>query len=274
MAYETRLIYRGSRGDVVDLDCPAASTHGGLQMMGTSWEYDLGERSISSVARAAREARVTALVTDPAAYDLMRRVFDRDVQTGEPGAMASGEWEQRAYVTGMSPSDRYRGRGSVELTVVLLDGVWRRERTTSYLPSAATGGDWLDYPHDAPYDYMATPAPEAVHGAEWGESPCRLTIYGPATDPAVTIAGNRYAADLTLPAGSRLVIDGLARTVEEVTSTGLVFNRFSSARRGSGLGSGEYCFQPVPPGESSLSWSGAFGFDLTIYEEEGEPPLT
>ena len=270
----SRLVYRGSRGDEVDLDCRAVSTWGGYPLMGTSWEYDVGERSLASVRRAASERSVEALVTDPAAYDRARRVFDRDMRLGTPGALISGEWSQRAYVSGTSPSGRYRGTGTVELTVVLLDGVWRRERTESYLPVSGAGGEWLDYPHDMPYDYMATPAPSTVRAPEWSESPCRLTMYGPATDPVVTIAGNDYAADLTLPAGSRLVIDGLARTVEEVTSTGLVVNRFSSARRGSGIGSGEYCFQPVPPGESTLAWDGSFGFDLTIFEEEGEPPLT
>lgn len=270
------LSYVSGTGAVeVGLDSRSLSAMGGLGIRGREWSYDLGERGISSVARAAREAEVELATRDLSEVDRARRVMDRDVQLGTPGELVwRGEWRTGAYAVKCAPSQAGRGGYRATLTVVLLDGVWRRERTTSYLPASATGGDWLDYPHDHPYDYMATPAPEAVHGAEWCESPCRLTIYGPATDPVVIIAGNAYAADLTLPAGSRLVIDGLARTVEEVTSTGLVVNRFSAARRGSGLGSGEYCFQPVPPGESTLAWSGAFGFDLTIWEEEGEPPLT
>lgn len=270
------LTYVSGTGSVeVGLDSRSLSSMGALGVRGREWSYELGERSISSVARAAREAEVEIATRDLVEVDRARRVMDRDVRLGTPGELVwRGEWRTRACAVRSEPSQAGRGGYRAKLTVVLLDGVWRRERTESYLPVSGAGGEWLDYPHDMPYDYMATPAPSTVRAPEWSESPCRLTIYGPATDPVVTIAGNDYAADLALPAGSRLIIDGLARTVEEVTSTGLVVNRFSSARRGSGLGSGEYCFQPVPPGESSLSWDGSFGFDLTVWEEEGEPPLT
>mgnify|MGYP007003682516 CR=1 FL=1 len=46
-----------------------------------------------------------------------------------------------------------------------------------------------------------------------------------------------------------------------------------SARRteGSGAGSGEYIFERVPAGTCEVSWDNSFGFDLTLYEEEGEP---
>lgn len=270
------LTYVSGTGAVeVGLDSRSLSAMGGLGIRGREWSYELGDRGISSVARAAREAEVELATRDLAEVDRARRVMDRDVQLGTPGELVwRGEWRTRAYAVKSVPSLAGRGGYRTGLTLVLLDGVWRREATTSYLPSSATGGDWLDYPHGTPYDYMALPAPEVVRGGEWCEVPCRLTIYGPAANPVVTIAGNNYAADLRLQSGSRLVIDGLSREAYEVTSTGLVINRFSSVRRGSGLGSGEYCFQPIPPGESSVEWSGAFGFDLTIWEEEGEPPLT
>ena len=271
-----RLTYvSGTGGERVGLDDRTYSVGLGLGLRGREWSYALGERSISSVARAAREVTVDVSTRDAAALDRARRVMDRDVRLGTPGSLVwDGEWSTSAYVVRSEYKLAGRGGHQCELTVVLLDGVWRRETTTSYLPVSGAGGEWLDYPTGYPRDYMSTPAPTTVLAPKWSESPCRLTVYGPATDPAVTIGGNRYAADVELPAGSRLVIDGLARTVEEVTATGLVVNRFSSARRGSGLGSGEYCFQPLPPGESALSWDGSFGFDLTVWEEEGEPPLT
>lgn len=42
--------------------------------------------------------------------------------------------------------------------------------------------------------------------------------------------------------------------------------------RGEGAGSGSYCFEPLRPGTSTVSWDGSFGFDITHYQEEGEPP--
>ena len=47
---------------------------------------------------------------------------------------------------------------------------------------------------------------------------------------------------------------------------------FASARRGTGKGGGSYAFQPLTPGVSEVSWDGTFAFDLTVFEQEGEPP--
>ena len=48
-------------------------------------------------------------------------------------------------------------------------------------------------------------------------------------------------------------------------------NVFDKGRRGTGLNGGEYIFQPIPAGDSIVQWSG-FGVDLTVYQEESEPP--
>ena len=46
---------------------------------------------------------------------------------------------------------------------------------------------------------------------------------------------------------------------------------FDKGRRGTGLNGGEYIFQPIPAGDPIVQWSG-FGVDLTVYQEESEPP--
>ena len=57
-----------------------------------------------------------------------------------------------------------------------------------------------------------------------------------------------------------------------VNADGSAVDVFAKARRGDGLGGGEYIFQPVSPGDHEVEWDRSFGFDLTWYEEEGEPP--
>ena len=271
-----RLRYEsGTGGATVELDGLDVGVGTADALRGRAWSYTLGSRGISQVQRRAREVTVSLGVSDPAKQDLLRRVLDRDVQAGTPGELVyDGEWRTRAYGVKAEPQTLYRSYRAETLTLVLVDGIWRRATTASYLPAASVGGDWLNYPHDYPMNYMATPAPQTVEGSAWAESPLRLTIFGPAVNPVVTIAGNRYAYDGTVPAGARVVIDGLAKTVTEISVTGDEVNRFSSARRGGGLGSGEYCFQPLPPGVSSLAWPGTFGFDLTRWDEESEPPCT
>ena len=57
-----------------------------------------------------------------------------------------------------------------------------------------------------------------------------------------------------------------------VNADGSTADAFPQARRGVGLGGGEYIFQPLPPGRHEIEWDGSFGLDLTWFEEEGEPP--
>ena len=76
---------------------------------------------------------------------------------------------------------------------------------------------------------------------------------------------------MTVPEGGRVEIDPLRRTVTEVLSDGTRIDAFSKAHRGNGAGSGEYIFERVPAGTFEISWDNSFGFDLTLYEEEGEP---
>ena len=113
-----------------------------------------------------------------------------------------------------------------------------------------------------------------IRGREWGDAPLRFIIYGPAVNPAIRIGGNWYKAEVTVPEGGYLVVDPLAvpRSVTLVNMDGSTLDVFAKASRGGGLGSGEYIFQPASPGTHEVDWSGSFGFDLTWYEEEGEPP--
>ena len=109
---------------------------------------------------------------------------------------------------------------------------------------------------------------------EWGRAPLKFTIYGPAVNPAIRIDGNWYRVDLTISEGGYLVVDPLAvpRAVTLVNADGSTVDAFSKARRGEGLGGGEYIFQPASAGTHEVEWDKSFGFDLTWYEEEGEPP--
>ena len=102
-------------------------------------------------------------------------------------------------------------------------------------------------------------------------SPAKLVVYGPAVNPSVRLAGNLYQVDVTVPDGGYMDIDPLRRTVTVVAADGTTMDAFSKAHRGGGAGSGEYIFERVPVGTSEISWDNSFGFDLTLYEEEGEP---
>ncbi len=267
------LVYTGSTGETVDMSCPALSSQRFLPLRGRRWDYSLGRRGIASQARPAREVDIEVRYGSLAEADRSRGVFDRDVASGAPGTLSSGEWSQRAYIVAAEPSDRYRDWVAMDLTVLLLDGAWSMPHATGFEPASLASDYGKAYDYGYPYDY-GPPAPaRSVEVPGTVPGPFRLVIWGRAVQPSVTIGGNVYAFDVSVPAGGYLLVDTLHEpTVQLVTADGIKSDAFDAARRGGGLGSGTYAFQPIAPGSRLVSWDDSFGFDLTTYQLEGEIP--
>lgn len=150
-----------STGETYDLDCEAISTDGALALRADAWSYDLGERSVSSARRSAREATVELTATDRAAYDAAWQAFDADMESGTPGTVeAAGGWTQSAYVAGWEPASLNRHATAGKATVLLLDGAWRRKTTVGLKAGSAEsvtiGG--LDFDFDLGWDSPGLPA--------------------------------------------------------------------------------------------------------------------
>ena len=272
-----RLSYISGTGAAeVCLDCRSALAGTAEGVRGREWGYSIGYRSIAAATRAARECSMSVTFLDLSVADELRRLADRDVAMATPGTLAVDGWSQRAYITAADPSSISRAHMAAKLTVVLLDGVWRKGHTVAFEQLTATSGDgeFLDLPYDLPYDLGVPSTRRYVDVGEWGAAPLRFVVYGPCVNPAVRIDGNWYRVDVTVPDGGYLVVDPLAtpRSVTLVAADGSTTDAFAKARRGNGLGSGEYIFQPASPGTHEVEWDRSFGFDLTWYEEEGEPP--
>ena len=272
-----RLSYISGTGAAeVCLDCRSALSGTAEGIRGREWGYSIGYRSIAAATRAARECSLSVTFLDLSAADELRRLADRDVAMATPGTLAIDGWAQRAYITAADPSSISRAHMAAKLTVVLLDGVWRKGHTVPFELLTATAGDgeFLDLPHDLPYDLGVPSTRRYVDIAGWGAAPLRFTVYGPCVNPAIRIDGNWYRVDATVPDGGYMVVDPLAtpRSVTVIGPDGSVTDAFAKARRGNGLDGGEYIFQPASPGTHEVEWDRSFGFDLTWYEEEGEPP--
>lgn len=243
------------------------------ELFSREWSYTLGYRAVSGITRRAREVSFKAAFLDMGQADLLRRVCDRDVSKGQPGRIWVGDWFQRCYVTESATDAIMNDALTAKLSMVLLDGVWRREHAVEFWAAPDQGGEALDVPFDLPYDLGGAVPDETLAASDWAESPLGLVIYGPCYDPKITIGGNVYAIDGTVPDGARIEVDPLAfpRTVTLVNADGSNVDVFAQAHRGSGQGGGEYIFEPVQPGVSDVVWSKAFGFTAKWYDEEGEP---
>ena len=105
------------------------------------WSYSVGYASVSSVTRKARTARLKAFFADVMKADAFRRACDRDVSRGVAGTLSVDGWSQRCMVMESAADKVSEGFFTAELTVVLLDGVWRKGHTDSFELLTATAGE-------------------------------------------------------------------------------------------------------------------------------------
>lgn len=273
----------GAGGAAIDLNDPfSATVQAGLTLRGFSWSYTLAGTSMTDSTRAAREVSVSCWL-DAGGSEVAQRSFDADVELGTPGTLVSGEWGQRAYVTKAELSGvNADGSCDANLTVVLLDGAWRRETTYQLLPDSGREMDneTLDYPHDYGHDY-GTSSVSGVTIDVPGVTPCdlRLRVYGHAVSPYVRIGNNTYQVNVAVPEGAILTVDTTRKGSmlgDSVTLRGRygdVTDVFSKRTRGS-VGSGSYIYELVPPGPQTVSWPQSFGVDVTLIERRGGLPWT
>lgn len=270
----SRLKYVSARREEVELDGELAWSGTARSVRSRAWTYKLGRRGATGMSLDARKAELDTVFLDESEADRLRRLADRDLRERTPGTLVvGGEWSRACYIVASEPSDIFAGHHKERMTVALLGSGWRRERLHRFAireHQASDGG--YDYRHDWGLDYMRGPAPRFLDGGDLGESDFRLVVYGPATNPAVTVAGNVYALKLDIPAGGHAIVDSTDCTIVSVAPGGAISNAFGAGIRGAGKGGGRYIFQPIPEGVSDVAASGAFGFDLTVYETESEPP--
>lgn len=275
-----RLEYVCSNGETIAFDGPVYSETM-PELRGRAWAYSLGSRSLSGVSWQARELSVAVKAVDGlATLDTLRALADHDVLAHSLDATTSGllradgEWECRALIVKAEPQSIKPRIIETQLTVTQLSR-WRRDLpTVTFAPSEQGDYEWLDYPFDFPFDYGPPSAPPVVAVDGLDAVPFRMRVFGPCSDPVVTIGGNRYMLSGDIPAGAWVEISSVegGRTVTLVTEAGDRLNWFAHAERGTGQDSGLYIFQPLDAGRNEVSWTGGFTFEITPIEERSEPP--
>lgn len=244
-------------------------------LRGWKYEYTTSHADISGVSMAGREITIPLLShLDRSLIDRLRRVSAFDVTQRTPGTLvADTGWRIKAYITKCAISSITKHTLTAEITVVLVDGVWMREgERVQCAVHTASGDQWLDLPTNLPFDLQAPRMSSRVVNPMLSACDWRMTLYGPAHNPRVRIAGNDYMLDVLIPQGGYVLVDQHERTIQLTAPNGDVSNVLGSAHRGSGLGSGQYIFEPIPAGASTIEWDGSFGFDLTPILLEVELP--
>lgn len=156
----------------------------------------------------------------------------------------------------------------VELTFEAPELVWVTETTMQFFPQSSepkTSG--IDYPYDYPFEYArgddgtTTWYVDHIIPSEY-----QMLIYGPCTNPKITINKYPYEFNVSLGENEYLVVDSQARIVRKYLQNGTTENVFEQRAFEHTV------FEKIPSGMLDINWSGTYGFDLTLYLNRREPP--
>lgn len=155
------------------------------------------------------------------------------------------------------------------LTVLADKPVWIREETKEFFSQSevpAPENGFLDYEYDYEYDYTS----QKIGTSDWyidhyQPSEFKMTIFGPCVNPRILVNGYPYEVFDTLEAGEYIVIDSRDNSVVKHLVNGTTQNVYDLRAKDQSV------FEPIPSGYLNISWSGAFGFEITLYIERGEP---
>lgn len=232
--------------------------------------------------------RVAALRRDPLVYETriildgslderktllenLHEDFELDARNLKPGRIIWGDYYIEAYVRESSTfpdSNNVWTDNDIELYCPY--PFWIKEKTMIFRPQEeAEGYSWLEYAFDYRYDFF----PGQAGTARWQtkipwESEFKMVMYGAANNPRVAVNGYPYQVNDELAANEYLIIDSRKNTVTKYLANGTTLNIFDKRDKAQSI------FQPIPGGTLILTWSGSFGFDLTLYEERSEPRCT
>ena len=200
--------------------------------------------------------------------DALHEDFELDVRTKRPGRVIWGDYYIDCYISESSTEpDEADIWTDNKLNFYCPYPFWVKEETKEFFPkSVPAGQEYLDYPFDYMYDYFYGNPGIGTWQTDFPfESMFKLTVYGPVSDPRVQINGYPYQVFTTLAEGEYLVIDSRHNTITKYPSGGNPVNLFDNRDKTNSV------FKAIPGGTLQFNWSGAFGFDLTLYKERSEP---
>lgn len=130
----------------------------------------------------------------------------------------------------------------------------------------------LDYQFDYPHDYKAVRGTQYFMNDHYTASDFIMRIFGPCTNPSITITDHVYNVNVNISDGEYLEIDSRES------------NRNNSIILHGQYGDEESCFgkrnmyssvfEKIPPGECTLTWPATYDIALTLLQERSEPKWT
>ena len=226
-------------------------------------DYSVSKRKLPIVIICETEAEGIK------ARNRLMEITEKDVLAMKHGRIIIGDYYFRCFVTKSQKKDYLKSKRHMAATLTLTTDFpfWVKETTTSFRAGGTdtSGGKNLDFAHDYPFDFAGDVESSELNNTGFADANFRMIIYGACHNPEVYINGHRYKVFEDAAEGEYITIDSVAKTVTRTDKNGGITNLFNARDRDS------YIFEKIPPGISSVSWSGDFGVDIITLEERSEP---
>lgn len=209
-----------------------------------------------------------------AKMDELTNSFEYDIVNKTPGRIWFGRYYIDCYIKDAASkvSATKNNWTDMEIGIYCPYPMWAVEETKNFYPDSADKAEeyeFLDYPHGYPYDY-SRPSSGTQHWYvdHYRSSNFCMTIYGPCANPRITIAKQIYQVYDTLETNEYIEINSRKKTVIKRLANGTEQNIFYKKATGNSV------FTEIPAGDLLISWSGEFGFDITVFKERSVPEWT
>lgn len=245
------------------------------------WSFEIASRPngyggvASSFARRplTRDLSVSIRGTSEADFyarmNALHAVSEVDTVANIPGKLYIGSQYLTCYLAVGSTVEMYARKAyfvKKNLKVLIVDPYWCTDYVSSYkyaeAPIDPTGKKYnLRYP----YRYGTNYGSVMLFNDHYTDCPAVFTFYGPCVSPAITINGNIYGVNLSVPDSTDIIVDQVRYRIFTQTSDGYQFNVFDARNKSYDI------FKPIPPGASQILYAGSFDFDVTLIKQRSEP---
>lgn len=236
------------------------------------WNYTSNNGKISNFDRGIVEKKINVVIAGEDAQrslDFMNSIVecaDKDILAKTQGELHFQDYYMKCYLVQSSKHNYIRRKNyiEIELTVVSDNPAWIKE-TFKMFGDFNNEGKNLDFSYDFPYDFTSPNLVTELVNTSFSDTDFKLVIHGEVSKPSIYIAGNLYEVNHYIANGEYMTIDSKNKTIYLTRNNGEIVNCFNDRNRE------HYIFTKIPSGENAVTWSGDYGFDITLYEERSEP---
>ena len=195
--------------------------------------------------------------------------FENDIRQKKPGKLMWGSYYLMCYVLESSTQPTEALTQTInEISIYSPYPFWLQDFNIEFPKQTAVVSEYLDYEYGYNYDFKMPPTGQrSIARAFPFDSDFKMTIFGAAVNPRVTINGYTYLLYMTINDGEYVVIDSKAKTIILHDANGQQSSVFDARNKAATV------FQKIPGGNLNVVWDSSFGVNLTIYQERSEPRI-